>query len=163
MYATYHATEPGRAARPGHSEHELGLAVDLDNPDVETVRWLEANAWRYGFVASYPTGKEKETGFRPEPWHLRFIGGDPARWVHAQPPGASLEALFASDSALGESGDCSDCPLEASHDDCGGLDSAGRCEGNVMRWCFQGTASSVDCAANHRTCVQKSGGAFCVP
>ena len=74
------------SARPGHSEHQTGLAVDLVTPaspgcDFEACfagtpggRWLARNAWRHGFVVRYLPGNEAVTGYSPEPWHLRFVG-----------------------------------------------------------------------------------------
>lgn len=75
------------SARPGHSEHQLGLAVDLGNGicNLETCfgntaagQWLAANAHRYGFIIRYPEGKQTETGYQYEPWHLRYVGLDVA-------------------------------------------------------------------------------------
>jgi D-alanyl-D-alanine carboxypeptidase len=98
---------PARAvrvsARPGHSEHQLGTAVDLTSPRVnyqlteafgETPegRWLGANAHRFGFVMSYPAGKEEITGYDYEPWHFRYVGVDVATYVHEA--GLSLEEYF---------------------------------------------------------------------
>ena len=73
------------SARPGHSEHQLGLAMDfttralgydLNDSFAATPegRWLAQNAARYGWVLSYPQGKEDLTGYQYEPWHYRFIG-----------------------------------------------------------------------------------------
>jgi D-alanyl-D-alanine carboxypeptidase len=74
------------SARPGHSEHQTGLAVDLvtpDNPECnfevcfgETPggEWLAANAWRYGFIIRYQADSTDITGYGPEPWHLRYVG-----------------------------------------------------------------------------------------
>lgn len=74
------------SARPGYSEHQTGLAVDLITPTVPTCdfeqcfattpagRWLEQHAWEYGFLIRYTAGNEAITGYRPEPWHLRFVG-----------------------------------------------------------------------------------------
>lgn len=74
------------SARPGHSEHQLGTVVDLsfvggldpwEYRDFGATRagaWLQANAWRYGFVMSYPRGMERETGYGYEPWHFRYFG-----------------------------------------------------------------------------------------
>jgi len=74
------------SARPGHSEHQTGLAADLVTPaspacDFEACfagtpggRWIARNAWRYGFVVRYLPGNEAVTGYSPEPWHLRFVG-----------------------------------------------------------------------------------------
>lgn len=81
-----------RSARPGHSEHQLGVAVDLTSASVgwelepefgETAegRWLSLNARRFGFVESYPDGAEEITGYRYEPWHLRYIGRTHAEWL----------------------------------------------------------------------------------
>jgi D-alanyl-D-alanine carboxypeptidase len=78
-----------RSARPGHSEHQLGTAVDLVSPGwsgrvgdwaVESVEgaWMAAHAWEYGFVMSYPPGAQEATCFTYEPWHYRWIGRDAA-------------------------------------------------------------------------------------
>lgn len=73
-------------AVPGRSEHQLGTAVDLtgktigyegasaDFADSPEDRWLRQNAYRFGFVLSYPKGKESITGYGYEPWHYRFVG-----------------------------------------------------------------------------------------
>ncbi|HEX6149029.1 M15 family metallopeptidase [Nocardioides sp.] len=74
------------SARPGHSEHQTGLAVDLVTPaspacDFDPCfagtpggRWLTRAAWRYGFVVRYQPGTTAITGYSPEPWHLRYVG-----------------------------------------------------------------------------------------
>ncbi len=78
-----------RSARPGHSEHQLGTAIDVSSPGwggrfgdwaLETAegRWMAANAWEYGFVMSYPAGSQAVTCFSYEPWHYRWIGRDAA-------------------------------------------------------------------------------------
>jgi D-alanyl-D-alanine carboxypeptidase len=59
---------------PGASEHETGLAVDLQTPDEVSQQWLMDNAWRYGFIVRYPAGKEAITGISSEPWHFRHVG-----------------------------------------------------------------------------------------
>jgi D-alanyl-D-alanine carboxypeptidase len=67
------------AARPGHSEHQLGTTLDLDGGD----DWLAANAWRHGFVVSYPPGRSPAfTCYKPEPWHVRYVGRETAERVH---------------------------------------------------------------------------------
>ncbi len=73
------------SARPGHSEHQTGLAIDVTGADgrcpasscfagTRPARWLAANAWRFGFIIRYPAGAEAITGYRYEPWHLRYLG-----------------------------------------------------------------------------------------
>jgi D-alanyl-D-alanine carboxypeptidase len=74
-----------QSARPGHSEHQLGLAADISAPSVgfnldqalgetDEGRWLNRNAEKFGFVLSYPQGAESITGYFYEPWHWRFVG-----------------------------------------------------------------------------------------
>lgn len=73
------------SAKPGHSEHQTGLAMDLTTVDRKCYldecfgdtaagRWLAENAHKYGFVLSYPKGKEAITGYQYEPWHFRYVG-----------------------------------------------------------------------------------------
>lgn len=80
-------------AEPGTSEHELGLAVDI-NADAgstadEVYAWLAQNAWRYGFVLRYPSDKADITGIDYEPWHYRYVGKDAAKEM--QQSGECLE------------------------------------------------------------------------
>lgn len=68
------------AARPGHSEHQLGTTVDLAGDR----DWLRRNAWRFGFVMSYPPGRSPAlTCYRPEPWHYRYFGRERASAIRA--------------------------------------------------------------------------------
>jgi D-alanyl-D-alanine carboxypeptidase len=68
------------AARPGHSEHQLGTTLDLGGGDA----WLADNAWRYGFVQSYPAARSPTwTCYGPEPWHYRYFGRERAAAIHA--------------------------------------------------------------------------------
>lgn len=77
------------SARAGHSEHQLGTTADIGARGLELeafggtpeAAWLAANAYRYGFVVSYPDGKEQVTGYAPEPWHIRYVGKDTAQKV----------------------------------------------------------------------------------
>jgi zinc D-Ala-D-Ala carboxypeptidase len=79
-------------ARPGHSEHQLGTALDVLDPtgtELTTAfgatpvgAWLEANAHKYGFVISYPEGERDTTCYDYEPWHLRYVGRDLAERMH---------------------------------------------------------------------------------
>lgn len=80
------------SARPGHSEHQLGLAVDILTVDyqkldaefgeTEGAKWLATNAHKYGFILRYPKGKEHITGFSYEPWHFRYVGEDLAHVLY---------------------------------------------------------------------------------
>lgn len=68
-------------AVPGTSEHELGLAVDINadkdnSSNDEVYEWLYENAYRYGFILRYPIGKTSVTGIDYEPWHYRYVGTD---------------------------------------------------------------------------------------
>ena len=82
------------SARPGHSEHQSGLAFDigaLDNGYGNTPdgRWLHAHCANYGFIIRYPAGKESITGYQYEPWHVRYVGKEIASQIMAQ--GITLE------------------------------------------------------------------------
>lgn len=78
------------SALPGHSEHQLGTTADLcwNGACLESftgtpgATWLADNSWKYGFIVSYPEGKEAITGYAPEAWHVRYIGKDAAKKVH---------------------------------------------------------------------------------
>lgn len=75
------------SARPGHSEHQTGLTFDL-NTITEAFGGTPAGIWvaehghEYGFIVRYPQGKEAITGYKWEPWHLRYLGVDVATRVH---------------------------------------------------------------------------------
>lgn len=75
------------AAEPGYSEHQLGLAVDIDSEDTsvcsneELWEWLRLNCADYGFILRYPSGKENITGISYEPWHFRYVGKDAAKKI----------------------------------------------------------------------------------
>lgn len=74
------------SARPGHSEHQTGLAVDVDTPahpecrieacfgDTDAGRWVREHAARFGFWLRYTEADQAITGYGPEPWHLRYVG-----------------------------------------------------------------------------------------
>ena len=75
------------SARPGHSEHETGLAIDINDVSqaFENTRefvWLQENAHLYGYILRYPEGKESTTGYMYEPWHYRYLGVELAKKVH---------------------------------------------------------------------------------
>lgn len=78
------------AARPGYSEHQTGLALDIFSPtsgmktfkDTNEYTWLINNSYKYGFILRYPEGKEYLTGFGYEAWHYRYVGKDIATKIH---------------------------------------------------------------------------------
>ncbi len=80
------------SARPGHSEHQLGLTFDFTAPGdggltsnweaTPTGGWMARNAWKFGWVMSYPKGKTDVTCFTYEPWHYRYVGRDVAAAIH---------------------------------------------------------------------------------
>lgn len=94
-YSETQAREEARrtVAEPGASEHELGLAVDINSQTAESewalYGWLAENGWRYGFILRYPQGAEDVTGVAYEPWHFRYVGTDAAREIYES--GATLE------------------------------------------------------------------------
>lgn len=78
-----------RTARPGHSEHQLGTAIDVSSPgwggrfgdwarEAPEGAWMAEHAWEYGFVMSYPPGAQERTCFGYEPWHYRWVGREAA-------------------------------------------------------------------------------------
>lgn len=71
-----------RAARAGHSEHQLGTALDLANRP-GAYAWVARNAWRHGFVVSYPPGERSISCYRSEPWHVRYVGRSRAAAIRA--------------------------------------------------------------------------------
>ena len=154
--------EAGRAARPGHSEHQLGTAVDLRLPTGAAIAWLAAQAPAHGFALSYPPGKQKLTGYRPEPWHIRFIG--PTLATEVVRNGWALEELFRARPELGESGSCQDCPATVSRKPCGPVTAVGRCRGDVLTWCYEGALASVDCRTSRQSCgLTADGQPDCLP
>lgn len=79
------------AARPGHSEHQTGLVIDMTSKtepladsftDSEAYKWLKENAYKYGFIERYPEGKTYLTGYNPESWHWRYVGLEAAKTMH---------------------------------------------------------------------------------
>ena len=83
------------SARPGHSEHQLGTAIDFrtvggaapwtyaDWAATKEGGWLAANAWTFGWVMSYPEGTSAVSCYRYEPWHYRYVGREQAAAIHA--------------------------------------------------------------------------------
>ena len=81
----------GRVARPGHSEHQLGTTIDVTTEGLDDVdqawgasptgQWVASNAYKYGFIVSYPSGGSGTTCYDYEPWHLRYVGQEVAATV----------------------------------------------------------------------------------
>lgn len=79
------------AARPGHSEHETGLALDIFTKtssnkntfkDTDAFVWLKENSYKYGFILRYPSDKVDITGYDFESWHYRYVGKDIAQYIY---------------------------------------------------------------------------------
>ena len=78
------------SARPGHSEHQTGLAVDvadlsLDYDNFESTKecnWMKDNSYKYGFILRYPRARCHTTGVKYEPWHYRYVGVDLATYLY---------------------------------------------------------------------------------
>jgi D-alanyl-D-alanine carboxypeptidase len=89
------------SSRPGYSDHQTGLAIDVNSiddsfGDTAESDWLAAHAHEYGFIIRYPEGKESVTGYKYEPWHIRYIGVEKATAVYNS--GLSLEEYLGIDS-----------------------------------------------------------------
>lgn len=85
------------SARPGHSEHQSGLAMDLNSVEdsfanTKEAKWIAENCAKYGFIIRYPKGKEEQTGYIYEPWHVRYLGVDLAEEITAS--GLCFEEYF---------------------------------------------------------------------
>lgn len=91
------------SAVPGHSEHETGLAIDVTGGDgkcaaedcfgdTKEAAWLDEHAAEYGFIIRYPEGKQDITGYKYEPWHLRYVGTTVAQEIAEQ--GITLEEYY---------------------------------------------------------------------
>ena len=87
------------SARPGYSEHQSGLCFDLNSvndsfANTNEGKWVNENAHIYGFVIRFPKGKEKETGYQYESWHLRYVGKDLAKKLYNNGDWISLEDYY---------------------------------------------------------------------
>lgn len=108
LYTAYVARDGRKAAdtysaRPGHSEHQTGLALDVAGSsctlsgcfaDTAAGRFVKSDAYKYGFVVRYPKGADATTGYRYEPWHLRYVGPWLAGYLHSV-GSPTLERAFA--------------------------------------------------------------------
>ncbi len=93
------------SARPGHSEHQTGLAFDLNSleqsfGETKEGKWLAENCWKYGFIIRYPKDKEAITGYMYEPWHVRYLGKETAKKVYES--GKCLEEYLGIDSVYAD-------------------------------------------------------------
>lgn len=91
------------SALPGTSEHETGLSIDVTEGDgrcsasdcfgyTKEAKWLQEHAAEYGYIIRYPKGKESITGYKYEPWHLRYVGKSIAKEITAR--GITLEEYY---------------------------------------------------------------------
>lgn len=93
------------SARPGYSEHQTGLSLDLSSSsrpscdlsacfaDTAEGQWAAAHAGEYGFLVRYTAANAAVTGFSPEGWHLRYVGRELSAWMAASGVGSLEEAL----------------------------------------------------------------------
>lgn len=89
------------SARPGYSEHQTGLVIDVNTindafGETKEAAWLAEHAHEYGFIIRYPKGKENITGYKYEPWHIRYVGSKVATDIYER--GISLEEYLNVDS-----------------------------------------------------------------
>lgn len=87
------------SARPGHSEHQSGLAFDLNTIDdsftnTNEGKWVNENCYRYGFIIRYPKGKDNITGYMHESWHLRYVGVDLATALYNNGEWITIEEYY---------------------------------------------------------------------
>ena len=95
LYNRYVSTEGVEAAdtysaRPGYSEHQTGLAVDVYNgkedftnfEKTKEYNWMQDNAYKFGFILRFPKDKVLETGYQYESWHYRYVGKEIAKYIH---------------------------------------------------------------------------------
>lgn len=112
IYNSYLSYDPKEkvdtySARPGHSEHQSGYALDIlmassalaGQPGYKEVfDWLGENAWKYGFILRYPYGKTDQTGYIYEPWHFRYVGKELSEILYADGEWITMEDYFGFDS-----------------------------------------------------------------
>jgi len=91
------------SARAGHSEHQTGLAIDVNTVDssfenTSESNWLKDNCYRYGFIIRYPKGKDSITGYMYEPWHIRYVGKELATILYNRGDWITMEEYYGIDS-----------------------------------------------------------------
>lgn len=87
------------SARAGYSEHQTGLAIDVNTIDMtfdntEESIWLKENCYRYGFIIRYPKNKDSITGYMYEPWHIRYVGKELAKKLYDDGQWITLEEYY---------------------------------------------------------------------
>lgn len=87
------------SARAGYSEHQTGLAIDVNTIDMtfdntEESIWLKENCYRYGFIIRYPKNKDSITGYMYEPWHIRYVGKELAKKLYNDGQWITLEEYY---------------------------------------------------------------------
>lgn len=87
------------SARAGHSEHQSGYAFDLNSvtdafANTKEGKWINENCYKYGFIIRYPKGKDDETGYKYESWHLRYVGIDLATKLYNAGDWITMETYF---------------------------------------------------------------------
>lgn len=87
------------SARAGYSEHQTGLAIDVNTIDMtfdntSESAWLRENAYKYGFIIRYPKGKEEITGYMYEPWHIRYVGKELSNKLYKDGSYITLEEYY---------------------------------------------------------------------
>lgn len=108
VYNYGQATADTFSARPGYSEHQTGMAIDVNIIDdsfagTPEAIWLEEHCTEYGFIIRYPKGKQNITGYKYEPWHIRYVGKEVAQAIKDRgaaigDPYITLEEYFGIDS-----------------------------------------------------------------
>lgn len=98
LRATGRVNADNYSARPGHSEHQTGLAVDINTTSgyfeyTAEFKWLQNHAHEYGYILRYQKGKEWLTGYAYEPWHYRYVGTDAAKIIYEE--GITYEEYYA--------------------------------------------------------------------
>ncbi len=102
-YVNTHSKEwaDSYSARPGHSEHQTGLSIDILTSDSELstfkntkeYQWLASNSYKYGFILRYSLDNSYLTGYNEEPWHYRYVGVDAATYIYEN--NITLEEYYA--------------------------------------------------------------------
>lgn len=96
-----------QSAKPGHSEHQAGIALDLNSTraafaDTDTFKWLNENAYKYGFILRYPQGKSEFTGYDFLPFQFTYVGEDWAKVFYNEGNWLAVEEYFGITSRYGD-------------------------------------------------------------